>query len=135
MGLSNHWVKLINQCVSTVSYSVILNGSPIGFFQPERGLRQGYPFSPYLYIICSKDLSSYINSLQKKGILEGIKVCKDAPEMTHLLFAEDSLFFSKTTSQNFQVIKDYLQKYCLDSGKEINFEKSGILFSRKIPEH
>ncbi|XP_026442510.1 uncharacterized protein LOC113342067 [Papaver somniferum] len=69
IGLSNHWIKLINQCVSTVSYFVLLNGSPTGFFQPER------------------------------------------------------------------VIKDYLQKYCLASGKEINFEKSGILFSRKIPEH
>ncbi|XP_026433860.1 uncharacterized protein LOC113331363 [Papaver somniferum] len=85
MGLSHHWVKLINQCVSTVSYSVFLNGSPTGFFKPERGLRQGDPLSPYLHIICSEALSSYIDNLQKRGIVEGIKVCKDAPEMTHLL--------------------------------------------------
>ncbi|XP_026399021.1 uncharacterized protein LOC113294858 [Papaver somniferum] len=108
---------------------------PTGFFQPERGLRQGDPLSPYLYIICSEALSSYIDSLQKKVILEGIKVCKDAPEMTHLLFVDDSLLFSKANIQDFQVIKDYLQKYCLASGQEINFDKSGILFSRKIPEH
>ncbi|XP_026396877.1 uncharacterized protein LOC113291570 [Papaver somniferum] len=136
MGLPNHWIKLINQCISTVSYSVLLNGSPTGFFQPEKGLRQGdFPLSHYLYIICSGALSSYIDSLQNNGTLEGIKVCKDAPEMTHLLFADDSLLFSKATTQNFQVIKDYIQKYCLASRKEINFEKSGILFSRKIPEH
>ncbi|XP_026428504.1 uncharacterized protein LOC113324400 [Papaver somniferum] len=82
MGLYNHWVKLINQCVSIVSHSIILNGIPTCFFQPERGLIQGDPLSPYLYIICSEALSSYIDSLQKKVILEGIKVCKDPPEMT-----------------------------------------------------
>ncbi|XP_026378163.1 uncharacterized protein LOC113272559 [Papaver somniferum] len=103
MGLSNHWVNLINQCVSTVSYSVLLNGSR--------------------------------TASKKKGTLEGIKVCKEAPEMTHLLFADDSLLFSKATEKNFRVIKDYLQKYCLASGQEINFEKSGLLFSKKIPEH
>ncbi|XP_026452163.1 uncharacterized protein LOC113352568 [Papaver somniferum] len=102
MGLSNHWVNLINQCISTVSYSVLLNGSPTS---------------------------------SKKGTLEGIRVCKEAPEMIHPMFADDSLLFSKATEKNFHVIKDYLQKYCLASGKEINFEKSGILFSRKIPEH
>ncbi|XP_026416530.1 uncharacterized protein LOC113311963 [Papaver somniferum] len=135
MGMSNQWVKLINQCVPIVSYSVLLNGSPTGFFQPERGLKQGDPLSPYLYIICSEALSSYTYSLQKKGILEGIKVCKDAPEMTHFLFADDSLLFSKAITQNFQVIKDYLQKYCLASMQEINFEKIGIMFSMKNPEH
>ncbi|XP_026419708.1 uncharacterized protein LOC113315662 [Papaver somniferum] len=55
--------------------------------------------------------------------------------MTHLMFADDSFLFSKTTEKNFHVIKDYLQKYCLASGQEINFEKYGILFSRKILEH
>ncbi|XP_026383554.1 uncharacterized protein LOC113279057 [Papaver somniferum] len=85
MGLPHHWVKLTNQCVSTVSYSVLLNGIPTGFFKPKRSLRQGDPLCPYLYIICSQALSSQIDNLQKKGIVEGIKVCKDAPEMTHLL--------------------------------------------------
>ncbi|XP_026451501.1 uncharacterized protein LOC113351782 [Papaver somniferum] len=108
---------------------------PTGFFQPERGLRQGDPLSPYLYIICVEALSSYIDSLQRNGTLKGIKICKNAPEMTHLLFADDSLLFSYDTTENFTVIKGYLQKYCLASGQEINFDKSGILFSRKIPEH
>ncbi|XP_026384273.1 uncharacterized protein LOC113279836 [Papaver somniferum] len=135
MGLAENWIKLINQCVSTVSYSVLLNGSPTGFFQPERGLRQGDPLSPYLYIICAEALSSYIDSLQRNGTLKGIKICKISPQMTHLLFADDCLLFSSATTENLTVIKGYLQKYCLASGQEINFDKSGILFSRKIPEH
>ncbi|XP_026416909.1 uncharacterized protein LOC113312367 [Papaver somniferum] len=73
MGLPEHWVKLINQCVSTVSYSVLLNGSPTGLIKPERGLRQGDPLSPYIYIIFSEALSSYIDALTRKGFVEGIK--------------------------------------------------------------
>ncbi|XP_026383344.1 uncharacterized protein LOC113278817 [Papaver somniferum] len=135
MGIVENWIKLINQCVSTVSYFVLLNGSPTGCFQPERGLRQGDHLSPYLYIICDEALSSYIDSLQRNGTLKGIKICKNAPEMTHLLFADDSLLFSSATTENFIIIKGYLQKYCLASGQEINFDKYDILFSRKIPEH
>ncbi|XP_026419397.1 uncharacterized protein LOC113315318 [Papaver somniferum] len=135
MGLAENWIKLINQCVSTVSYSVLLNGSPTGFFQPERGLRQGDPLSPYIYIICAEALSSYIDSLQRNGTLKGIRICKNALEMIHLLFVDGSLLFSSATIEYFNVIKGYLQKYCLAFGQEINFDKSGILFSRKIPEH
>ncbi|XP_026417256.1 uncharacterized protein LOC113312733 [Papaver somniferum] len=69
------------------------------------------------------------------GLVEGIKVCKNAPVMTHLLFADDSLLFYKATIKDFQTIKEYLQKYCLASGQENNFDKSGILFSKKIPKH
>ncbi|XP_026384858.1 uncharacterized protein LOC113280452 [Papaver somniferum] len=100
-----------------------------------RGLRQGDPLSPYLYIKCSEALSAYVDSLAKKGDLDGIKVCKNALEMTHLLFADDSILFSKATAKKLQTIKDDLQKNCLASGQEINFEKSSILFNSKIPEH
>ncbi|XP_026417461.1 uncharacterized protein LOC113312943 [Papaver somniferum] len=91
--------------------------------------------SPYLYITCAEALSSYIDNLQRNGTLRGIKICKNAPEMTHLLFADDSLLFTTATIKNFTAIKNYLQKYRLASGQEINFDKSGILFSRRIPEH
>ncbi|XP_026431423.1 uncharacterized protein LOC113328559 [Papaver somniferum] len=104
MGLAENWIKLIYQCVSTVSYSVLLNDSPT-------------------------------DNLQRNGTLRGIKVCKNAPATTHLLFVDDSLLFTSATTKNFTAIKNYLQKYCLTSGKEINFDKSGILFSGTISEH
>ncbi|XP_026417071.1 uncharacterized protein LOC113312538 [Papaver somniferum] len=116
IGLSNHWVKLIHQCISTVSYFVLLNGSPDGLINPERGLRQGDPLSPYLYIICSEALSSYIDVLTRKGLVEGIKVCKNASAMTHLLFADDSLLFSKATIEDFQIIKYSLISWILVIG-------------------
>ncbi|XP_026384449.1 uncharacterized protein LOC113280026 [Papaver somniferum] len=125
MGLAENWIKLINQCVSTVSYFVILNGSPTGFFQPERGLRQRDHLSPYLYIICSEALSSYIDNIQRKGTL---KRFKNAPEMTHLLFSDDSLLFTSATIENFTAIKDYLQKDLGDKyiGTPTVFQDSNI---------
>ncbi|XP_026383565.1 uncharacterized protein LOC113279068 [Papaver somniferum] len=133
MGLYDHWINLIHQYVYIVSYSVLLNGSPTGFIKPERALRQGDPLSPYLYIICSETLSAYFDNLTSKGLVKGINVCRNSPCMTHLMFADDSLLFSKSTEKYFRTIKDYLQKYCLASGQEIIFDKSGNLFSKKLP--
>ncbi|XP_026451440.1 uncharacterized protein LOC113351717 [Papaver somniferum] len=127
MGLAENWIKLSNQFVSIVSYLVLLNGSPTGFFQPERGLRQGDPLSPYLYIICAETLSSYIDTLQRNGTPRGIKICKNAPEMTHLLFADDSLLFSSATTENFTAIKNYLQKYGLASGQKTEINNLSML--------
>lgn len=62
MGFTRHWVELIMLCVSTVSYKVITNGHEIGPIIPHRGLRQGDPFSPFLFIICTEGLHVLIQS-------------------------------------------------------------------------
>jgi hypothetical protein len=58
MGFDDKWVDLVMKCVTSVSFSVIVNGTPVGLFKPSRGIRQGDPLSLYLFLICVKVLSA-----------------------------------------------------------------------------
>lgn len=130
MGFSNIWVNWIMQCVSSVSYHVLLNNDRVGPINPLCGLRQGDPLSPYLYIICSEGLSSYIRHHESRGLLHGTRICRGSPSITHLLFADDSFLFCKATISEVTTLKHILDTYEAASGQAINYQKSSIAFSR-----
>ena len=60
LGFHEKWIELMMMCVSTVSYSVLINGEPKGKFIPSRGLRQGDPILPYLFLLCVEGLSAML---------------------------------------------------------------------------
>lgn len=99
-GFDRKWVKLVMSCVSTVSFSIVLNGNAGGFFKPTRGLRQGDPLSPYLFLIVSEVLSLRISRAVHENHLQGIKLSRSCPVISHLFFADDSLFFLAATLKN-----------------------------------
>ena len=74
MGFGEIWIKWIDWCISTVKFSVLINGSPSGFFQSTRGLRQGDPLSPYLFVIAMEVFSSMMRRAISRGYLSGWKV-------------------------------------------------------------
>lgn len=74
-----------------------MNQDLVGLIMPKRGLREGDPLSSYLYIICAEGLSTLIHDAQSKGLLHGVSVCRGAPIVSHLLFADDSFLFSMPT--------------------------------------
>ena len=117
-------------CVSTVSYSVSVNGELVGPFSPGRGLRQGDPLSPYLFIICAEGLSSLIKQVERRGAIHGCRICRGAPRISHLLFADDSFFFFRADAVESSTMHTIFVKYESDSEQAINFQKSGIFFSR-----
>lgn len=133
LGFHVVWVNWIMQCISTVSFSFLLNRSPRGLAKPKRGIRHGDLISSYLFILCGEVLSGMCHRAQEKGKLLGIKVARGCSRVNHLLFADDTMFFCKANVKSCKELKRILSSYTEVSGQLINYQKSSISFSRKTP--
>lgn len=99
-GFKEKWVKLIKSCISTVSYQIKFNGRLSEIFSPKRGLRQGDPLSPYLFILAAECLSRMLSKSGNDGSLSSMVIGKDEPRLTHLFFADDAMIMCKGTREN-----------------------------------
>lgn len=134
-GFSPAWIHLINQCISMVSYSLLLNGSPFGHFSPSRGLRQGDPLSPFLFILTSEALSRLLFKVGNLALLHSIQASCRSPAITHLSFADDLLVFCRANIREAREVDSFLKMYCCWSGQLVNKHKSFIYFSpNTLPE-
>ena len=132
-GFDRVWVRWIIACVSSVSYLVLLNGASHGFIKPARGLRQGDPLSPFLFILCAEALVNCLNNSTASGHLHGIGIGSLGPEVLHLLFADDSLLICRASSVEAKEVMLCLDMYGDASGQRLNLEKSSIIFGSKVP--
>uniref|UniRef100_A0A803PIJ2 Reverse transcriptase domain-containing protein n=1 Tax=Cannabis sativa TaxID=3483 RepID=A0A803PIJ2_CANSA len=126
---SKKFISLITKCLSTVTYQLSLNGNLSNVFSSSRGIRQGDPLSPYLFLIVAEGLSAAIRLHEEVALFFGIKICRGAPSFSHLLFADDSMVFVPVTSQSSEAINKILHLHFQDSGQSVNRDKSSILFS------
>ncbi|CAM8962468.1 unnamed protein product [Rhodiola kirilowii] len=133
MGFADIWVERVMCCVRSVSYQVKVNDSISNVIKPGRGLRQGDPLSPYLLLFCTELLNAKLRLSVDEHLMSGIKICRRAPTVSHLLFADDSIFFIKVNNEEARHLKYVLNCYEKVSGQRINFEKSEICFSRNSP--
>jgi hypothetical protein len=86
MGFAPRWINLIMMCVTSVQYSVLVNGNLCGYITPTRGLRQGDPISPYLFLICAEALSAMVVKANTEDALLGVPTSKHGPQISHLFF-------------------------------------------------
>lgn len=123
MGFGVKWIKV---CITTASFSVLVNGSPTGFFHSSRGLRQGDPLSPFLFIIVTEALSRLTKKLEESGLLAGFLVSEGAPPISHLQFADDTLFLCEANHLQLRLLRCTLRCFEAVSGLRINLMKSSI---------
>ncbi|XP_022557398.2 uncharacterized protein LOC111205592 [Brassica napus] len=133
LGFHEKLIHLVMQCVTTVSYSFLINEAVYGSVTPQRGIRQGDPISPYLFILCGEVLTGLCKEAERTGSFQDIRVARGAPRLNHLLFADDTMFFCYSTPEACQALKDILLEYERASGQQINKTKSSITFSSKTP--
>ena len=130
MGFGSQWLSWMKWCISTASFSVLINGSPAGFFQSSRGLRQGDPLSPYLFVIGMEALSCLINRAVDGNYLSGIKIANERGEdlsSSHLFYADDTLIFCEDDLEQLKFLSWILMWFEAMSGLKINLTKSEII--------
>ena len=121
MGFHSKWIQLMMMCITTASYSVLINGEPHGHITPKRGLRQGDPLSPYFFFMCTKGLHGLISQAAHNGDIRGVSLCRNGPRITHLFFADDSLIFCRAREEECQSLR------CWPSMREHLGSKSTVL--------
>ncbi|XP_074283776.1 uncharacterized protein LOC141608313 [Silene latifolia] len=132
-GFPKAFRKLIKTCVRTVSLQILINGTPSSRIFPQCGLRQGDPISPYLFILCMEILSLLILKAEANGEIEGIKLSRQSPAISHLLYADDSLLCLRLTTSACESLRRILNDFSSISGQMINHQKSYIKFSPNTP--
>ena len=111
VGFQDSWVALIMECIRTVSYSILVNGEPKGFISPSRGLRQGDPLSPYLFLFWAERLNAIFRKVAIEGEIEGFSLYRNGLKLTHLFFADDFLIFCRSTLEECHKIQSLLNFY------------------------
>lgn len=108
MGFHPKCVDLIMAGVSSVFYSMLVNGVPSGFIKPSRGIHQGDPLSPYLFLLCTKGFLALLRNTAHNRDLHGVSISLNGSQITHLLFADDSLLFCNASLSECCVTKEIL---------------------------
>lgn len=128
MGFPTLFVHWVRQCVCTAKYSVVINGSLEGFFQGKRGLRQGDPISPYLFLIVMEAFSALLSFRVGLGQFSYHPRCRGL-NLHHLVFADDLFIMCSATVSSFTLIDQLLKDFHAFSGLKPNISKSSIFFA------
>ena len=134
MGFAEAWVKLMMMCISTTTYSVLINGEPQGHITPTRGLRQGNPLSLYLFLLCTKGFHGLLEKVETMGDIRGVSICQNGSRLSHILFANNSLIFCRAKESECKKLLEILVTYESAPRQQINREKTTIFFSKSTSQ-
>ena len=135
LQLPPYFIRLIHQCISSASFSILLNGEPTAGFSATRGIRQGCPLSHYLFVVAINELSISLQNHLHNANLTGISLGHECPPIHSLLFANDLIICGQANIFEAQTIHTTMYDFCNQSGQIPNLHKSSILFSKSVPDH
>ncbi|XP_071731598.1 uncharacterized protein [Rutidosis leptorrhynchoides] len=124
MGFGTRWCDWIRGCLKSASISVLINGSPTREFSMGRGVRQGDPLSPFLFILAAEGLNILTKAAVDRGIFKGVEIGNDKVTISHLQYADDTIFFGEWSNSNASNLIKILKCFELASGLKVNFLKS-----------
>ena len=130
MGFNDRWINLMMVCVKLVTYSILVNGELCGMIQPTRGIRQGDPLSPFLFLLCTEGLNGLIKKSDMEGDIHGFSLCKRGPKLTYLLFTDDCLQFCRATMEECSKVLEILNMYEGSMGQKVNRSRTAIFSSK-----
>ncbi|KAJ0454037.1 putative RNA-directed DNA polymerase [Helianthus annuus] len=126
MGFSEKWCLWIKGVVSSARASVLVNGSPTFEFKCHKGMRQGDPISPFLFVIVMEALSCMIVRACGLGILKGVSLPNGGPVVSHLFYADDAVIMGEWSRENVLNVVRILRCFHICSGLKINLSKSNL---------
>eukprot|EP00253_Pinus_taeda_P036193 PITA_36193 len=127
-GFSKQWIKWILALIKSLRYSILVNGAPSVPFSPSRGIRQGDPLSPFLFVILMEGLSRLIAKKKAEGQIKGLQPIRTCPATMHQQFVDDTMLHGIPTVKEALAYRDILHLFSKASRMEINFSKSTIFF-------
>ncbi|GJU93037.1 RNA-directed DNA polymerase, eukaryota [Tanacetum coccineum] len=125
-GFGAKWVAWIRGCLLSSKASVLVNGSPTKEFQFFRGLKQGDPLAPFLFILVMESLHLSFSRLIDAGMFVGIKL-DSTTTLSHLFYADDAIFIGEWSQSNLSCILNMLHCFSLISGLSLNLSKCQLL--------
>ncbi|GJX31581.1 RNA-directed DNA polymerase, eukaryota, reverse transcriptase zinc-binding domain protein [Tanacetum coccineum] len=125
-GFGNKWCEWIQKCLKSSRGSILINGSPTEEFQFFKGLKQGDPLSPFLFILVMECLHLSFQKVVDAGMFKGINLSQSV-NLSHMFYADDAVFVGQWTDRNINTLTHVLECFYHVSGLRINMSKSRIM--------